>query len=72
MNIKLIGRLGELLVEKELLERGWHLVRLDTAQMASNADLVAIKKMHRTALQVKTTSNAKAENPHSLSLFFGY
>ena len=34
-----VGRLGELLVEKQLLERGWHTVRLDTGQMlASNAE----------------------------------
>ena len=40
---KMVGRLGELLVEQQLIERGWHPVRLDTAQMASNADLLAIK-----------------------------
>ena len=39
---KMVGRLGELLVEQQLIERGWHPVRLDTAQMASNADLLAI------------------------------
>ncbi len=72
MDIKLIGRLGELLVEKQLFEHGWHPVRLDTAQMASNADLVAIKGMHRVSLQVKTANNATSENPFSLSLAFGY
>ena len=33
---KMVGRLGELLVEQQLLERGWRPVRLDTAQLASN------------------------------------
>ena len=72
MDIRLIGRLGELLVEQQLIERGWHPVRLDTAQLASNADLVAIKGMHRVSLQVKTANNPRSENPHSLSLAFGY
>ena len=72
MDIRLIGRLGELLVEQQLIERGWHPVRLDTAQLASNADLVAIKGMHRVSLQVKTANNPKSEDPHSLSLAFGY
>ena len=68
---KMVGRLGELLVEQQLLERGWHPVRLDTAQMASNADLLAIKGKYRVSLQVKTT-NAKSEHSHSQSLSFGY
>ena len=72
MDVKLIGRLGELLVEKQLIEGGWHPVRLDTAQMASNADLVAIRGMHRVSLQVKTANNVTSENPDSLSLTFGY
>ena len=72
MDTKLIGRLGELLVEKQLIEHGWHPVRLDAAQMASNADLVAIKGMHRVSLQVTTANNATSDNPSSLSLAFGY
>ena len=45
MDNRVVGRLGEWLVEKQLLERGWHSVRLDTGQMlASNADLPAIKE----------------------------
>ena len=45
MDNRVVGRLGEWLVEKQLLERGWHTVRLDTGQMlASNADLPAIKE----------------------------
>ena len=68
---KMVGRLGELLVEQQLIERGWHPVRLDTAQMASNADLLAIKGKYRVSLQVKTT-NAKSEHSHSQSLSFGY
>ena len=68
---KIVGRLGELLVEQQLLERGWHPVRLDTAQMASNADLLAIKEKCRVSLQVKTT-NVKSKHSHSQSLSFGY
>ncbi len=68
---KMAGRLGELLVEQQLLECGWHPVRLDTAQMASNADLLAIKKKCRVSLQVKTT-NVKSGHSHSQSLSFGY
>ena len=68
---KMVGRLGELLVEQQLLERGWHPVRLDTAQMASNADLLAIKEKCRVSLQVKTT-NVKSKHSHSQSLSFGY
>ena len=67
----MVGRLGELLVEQQLLERGWHPVRLDTAQMASNADLLAIKGKCRVSLQVKTT-NVKSKHSHSQSLSFGY
>ena len=48
---KMVGRLGELLVEQQLLERGWHPVRLDTAQMASNADLLAIKEKCRVSFR---------------------
>ena len=66
------GTRGELLVEMQLIEHGWHPVRLDTAQMASNADLVAIKGVHRVSLQVKTANNATSKNPCSLSLAFGY
>ena len=62
---KMVGRLGELLVEQQLLERGWHPVRLDTAQLlASKADLLAIKGKYRVSPQVKTT-NAKSEHSHS-------
>ena len=68
---KLVGRIGELLVEQQLLERGWHPVRLDTSQMASNADLLAIKDKYRVSLQVKTT-NVKSRHSHSQSLSFGY
>lgn len=66
-----IGRLGELLVEQQLLERGWHPIRLDTAQTAPNADLLAIKNKQRVCLQVKTT-DAKAKHSHFHSLHFGY
>ena len=72
MDNRVVGRLGELLVEQKLLEQGWHPVRLDTAQMmAANADLLAIKGKHRISLQVKTT-NAKSGHSFSHSLSFGY
>ena len=72
MDNRVVGRLSEWLVEKQLLERGWHTVRLDTGQMlASNADLPAIKEECHISLQVKTT-NAKSEHGFSHSLSFGY
>jgi hypothetical protein len=66
-----VGRLGELLVEQQLVERGWHPVRLDTSQMAANADLLAINKAKRVSIQVKTT-NAYHKHAHSDFLGFGY
>lgn len=67
---RMVGRLGELLVENKLLELGWHIVRLDTGQMlASNADLLAIKERDRVSLQVKTTN---VGHSFSHSLGFGY
>lgn len=67
-----IGRLGEVLVEQQLLERGWHPVRLDTAQMASNADLVAINGQSRVSMQVKTTDAKLRPHSHSDHFFFGH
>ena len=69
--IKMTGRLGELLVEQQLLERGWYPVRLDTAQMAANADIVALNRERRVSLQVKTT-DAKTKHSHYNSVSFGY
>jgi hypothetical protein len=66
-----VGRLGELLVEQQLVEKGWHPVRLDTSQMAANADLLAINKAKRISIQVKTT-NAFHKHAHSDFLGFGY
>jgi hypothetical protein len=66
-----LGLLGELEVEQRLVERGWHPVRLDTAQMASNADLLAIDRERRVSIQVKAT-NAGARHSHSDYLGFGY
>jgi len=60
-----IGLLGELFVEQKLVENDWHPVRLDTAQMAANADLIALKKSQRINIQVKTTQEAG-------SFSFGY
>ena len=69
--VKMTGRLGELLVEQQLLERGWYPVRLDTAQMAANADIVALNRESRVSVQVKTT-DGKTNHSHSNSVFFGY
>lgn len=66
-----IGLLGELQVEQRLVELGWHPVRLDTAQMAINADLLAIRRKSRIAIQVKTT-DALSRHSHSGFLGFGY
>ncbi len=69
--VKMTGRLGELLVEQQLLERGWYPVRLDTAQMAANADIVALNRERRVSVQVKTT-DATTGHSHSNSVGFGY
>lgn len=65
------GLLGELVVEQQLVKQGWHPVRLDTAQMASNADLLAVNRRHRVAIQVKTT-DADKDHSHNKALGFGY
>jgi hypothetical protein len=65
-----VGLLGELQVEQQLVERGWHPVRLDTGRMAANADLLAINRRRRVAIQVKTT--AGSGHSHSDCLAFGY
>lgn len=66
-----VGLLGELEVEMQLARNGWHPVRLDTAQMASNADLIAVNRKQRVSIQVKATDAAK-QNSHSLWLGFGF
>jgi hypothetical protein len=66
-----VGLLGELEVELRLAKDGWQPLRLDTAQMASNTDLLAIKKRRRISIQVKTTDLAK-QRLTSEWLFFGY
>lgn len=63
------GLLGELEVERCLVQNFWHPVRLDTAQMASNADLIAVNRKRRVAIQVKTSTSPRGG--HSW-LFFGY
>lgn len=68
--MKNVGLLGELQVEQKLVERGWHPVRLDTASMASNADLLAINREKRVAIQVKTTRGKG--HSHADFLGFGY
>jgi hypothetical protein len=65
-----VGLLGELQVEQRLVEEGWHPVRLDTAQMAINADLFAVKQRLRVAIQVKTTK--ATGHSHAGFIGFGY
>jgi len=65
-----IGLLGELAVETELVYREWHPVRLDTAQMAANADMIAIKRHKKVSIQVKTT-DAITQHTHSKAFGFG-
>lgn len=48
------GKIGEVLVELELLKRGWHVERLDGAAKAVNGDLIAIKGRKRIIIQVKS------------------
>ena len=66
-----VGLLGELCVEMCLVEKGWHPIRLDTAQMASNADLLAVNRHQRISIQVKTT-DMHMQHSHSQFLGFGY
>jgi hypothetical protein len=66
-----IGLMGELAVELQLAKSGWQPVRLDTAQMASNADLLAVNKRQRISIQVKTTDFYK-QRPNVEWLQFGY
>lgn len=63
-----VGLLGELEVERCLVQNLWHPVRLDTAQMASNADLIAVNRKRRVSIQVKASNNGVRHN----WLFFGY
>lgn len=67
-----VGLLGELAVEMQIVQHGWHPVRLDTAQMASNADLLAVNHQRRVSIQVKTT-NAETQHKDAAGwLSFGY
>jgi len=66
-----VGLLGELEVEIMLVQNKWHPVRLDTAQMASNADLLAVNRQQRVSIQVKAT-DAHKQHSHSQWLQFGY
>jgi len=67
------GLLGELAVEMQIVQRGWHPLRLDTAQMASNADLFAVNQYRRVSIQVKTTNTETQNNSDAAGwLSFGY
>lgn len=48
------GKIGEVLVELELLKRDWHVERLDGAAKAVNGDLIAIKGRKKIVIQVKS------------------
>lgn len=48
------GKIGEVLVELELLKRDWHVERLDGAAKATNGDLIAIRGRARIVIQVKS------------------
>ena len=67
-----VGLLGELAVEMQIVQHGWHPVRLDTAQMASNADLLAVNYQRRVSIQVKTTSAETQHKDTAGWLSFGY
>ncbi|MCB9988318.1 MAG: hypothetical protein H6868_03165 [Rhodospirillales bacterium] len=57
LSAQMVGRLGELAVERELLKRGW-MVGNFNANIANAAayDLFAVKGRRRVCLRVKTTS----------------
>jgi len=49
------GKIGEVLVELQLLKRDWHVERLDGAAKAVNGDLIAIRGYARVVIQVKSS-----------------
>ncbi len=53
------GKIAEVLVELELLRRGWHVERLDGASKAVNGDLIAVKERLRVVVQVKGALSSK-------------
>lgn len=57
LSAQMVGRLGELAVERALLERGWIVGNFNatTANMAAY-DLFAVKGKQRICIRVKTTS----------------
>ena len=60
------GRLGELLVEVELVKRGFHVERLDGSSKAMNGDLIAVRRDTKAIIQVKTNTSQSNRG------FFGY
>jgi hypothetical protein len=53
------GKIGEVLVELELLKQDWHVERLDGAAKAVNGDLIAIRGRDRIVIQVKSALSWK-------------
>lgn len=49
------GKIGEVLVELELLKRNWHVERLDGSSKAVNGDLIAIRGKLSLVIQVKSS-----------------
>lgn len=63
-----VGLIGELRVELRLAEMGWRPLRLDSRRAAVNADLIAVQRDRRVAIQVKATGPGHS---HSDSMGFG-
>ena len=53
------GKIGEVLVELELLKRDWHVERLDGSAKAVNGDIIAIRYKSRIVIQVKSALSWK-------------
>jgi hypothetical protein len=53
------GKIGEVLVELELLKRDWHVERLDGSAKAVNGDLIAIRGRRSLVIQVKSALSWK-------------
>jgi len=53
------GKIGEVLIELELLKQDWHVERLDGAAKAVNGDLIAIRGQRRIVIQVKSALSWK-------------
>ena len=66
------AKIGEVLVELELLKRDWHVERLDGAAKAVNGDLIAIKGRKRVVIQVKSALSWKRPSFGHAGAFLKY